>query len=142
LHSTVRQEVGEKHSRDVIADRKTRLKELAGDRFREEMLAAGWRTLREAQREVEREDCVAVRTLVRIVEGQITWREKETADQHMSRCLACIDRWTNLQEMRMYYSRPMAPADEFIDRVIAKMGFPVERKKQSLLQNVDRMIKR
>jgi len=45
------------------------------------------------------ESCVSLKSFNNLVNGQITWREREAAEQHMSNCLYCIDRFTSFQEM-------------------------------------------
>ncbi|HEY4682547.1 MAG TPA: hypothetical protein VIH17_04775 [Candidatus Acidoferrales bacterium] len=135
-------EIDKKHAEEVIEAAKEKLRALEGERYREDTVSGGWAALRAAHEEDKKEGCVSDKTFVRISEGQITWREKEAAEQHMASCLYCLDRWTNFQEMRMYYSSLPPAADGFIESVVRKMGFPTQEKKKSFLAKVSGMLKR
>jgi hypothetical protein len=43
--------------------------------------------------------CVSLKTFNNLVNGQITWRDREAAEGHMNNCFYCIDRFTSFQEM-------------------------------------------
>ena len=45
------------------------------------------------------EHCVSLKTFNNLVNGQLSWRERELAEEHMSNCFYCIDRFTTFQEM-------------------------------------------
>lgn len=124
--------IDEKHAQEVIEAAKEKLKGLAGERYRDDMMHEGWRVFRALHKEGAKEGCVADKTFVRIADGQVTWREKEAAEQHMEDCLRCLDRWTDYQEMRMYYASLSPAAASFVETILRKMGFQVEEKKSFL----------
>ncbi|HKW27596.1 MAG TPA: hypothetical protein VJN48_17550 [Terriglobales bacterium] len=57
------------------------------------------RVLMEEAEKTRSEQCVALRTFNNIVNGQITWRERELAEEHVRDCFNCLDRFTAFQEM-------------------------------------------
>lgn len=124
--------IDEKHAHEVIEAAKEKLKALEGERYNEDTVYGGWRGLRAAHKDGAKEGCVPDRTFVRIADGQIAWREKEAAEQHMGACLYCLDRWTDYQEMRMYYASLSPAGESFVAVVLCKMGFEVEEKKSLL----------
>jgi hypothetical protein len=54
------------------------------------------------------ENCTALRLMIRILDGQIGWHEKTPAEQHLSGCLHCLERFTALQEI-VYWKRETKP---------------------------------
>ena len=120
--------IDEKHAREVIEAAKARLKEIGREQDSEELFHAGWRVLQGLRKESAKEACVPHRTFVRIADGQITWREKEAAEQHMKDCLRCLDGWTNYQEMCMYYASLPPAGEALVESILGRMGFEVEEK--------------
>ena len=57
------------------------------------------RVLMEEAEKTKSEQCVALKTFNNIVNGQITWRERELAEEHIRDCFNCLDRFTAFQEM-------------------------------------------
>lgn len=57
------------------------------------------RVLMELAEQAKTDKCASLKTLNNLVNGQITWRERELAEEHMSECFYCIDRFTTFQEM-------------------------------------------
>src|SRR5579883_56967 len=89
------------------------------------------RALMESAEQTKGEQCLALRTYNNLVNGQITWRERELAEQHMSDCFYCLDRYTGYQEMiRINKDRePLVEAD--VERVLRAVGVePAEKKKE------------
>jgi hypothetical protein len=43
-------------------------------------------------------DCPPRRIFVRILDGQISWYDKTPAENHMTRCLHCLEVWASLRE--------------------------------------------
>lgn len=83
--------------------------------------------LREELPARETADCYSYLVFHRIVDGQITWRDREVALAHLARCFRCVDRFCVLQEV-VCFSRalPPAPGAE-VEAVLRELGFP-ERK--------------
>ncbi|MFZ3214125.1 MAG: hypothetical protein WA188_21670 [Terriglobales bacterium] len=77
-----------------------------------EALTQSARALMEMAEQSKTDSCVSLKTFNNLVNGQITWRERELAEEHMSSCFYCIDRFTTFQEMvrlRKDTSRLAAP---------------------------------
>jgi len=55
--------------------------------------------LMEMAEQSKTDSCVTLKTFNNLVNGQITWRERELAEGHMSNCFYCIDRFTTFQEL-------------------------------------------
>ena len=82
-----------------------------------EALTLSAQVLMEMAERSKTDSCVSLKTFNNLVNGQITWRERELAEQHMSNCFYCIDRFTTFQEMvrlRKDTSRLAAPQIEAI----------------------------
>ncbi len=43
--------------------------------------------------------CLPIKTFNNLINGQISWRERELAEQHIRDCFHCIDRFTSFMEM-------------------------------------------
>jgi hypothetical protein len=72
------------------------------------------------------EHCIPEKTYVRIEDGQITWREREAAEQHIGNCLYCLNRSANYKELHHYF-RVLAPADgATVASLAAVLGLPME----------------
>jgi hypothetical protein len=81
------------------------------------------RTLIEAAEKTKTPECLPLKTFNNIVNGQITWRERDLAEQHIRDCFYCIDRFTSFQEMIRLRkdSKPATEAD--CEVLLAKLGF-------------------
>jgi hypothetical protein len=60
------------------------------------------RALIEAAEKTRTENCLPLKTFNNLVNGQLTWRERELAEEHIRPCLYCLDRFTSFQEMIRY----------------------------------------
>jgi hypothetical protein len=60
------------------------------------------RSLMEAAEKARTENCLPLKTFNNLVNGQLTWRERELAEEHIRPCLYCLDRFTAFQEMVRY----------------------------------------
>jgi len=69
---------------------------------------AAWLEILRRARATRREDCPARRVLIRILDGQTTWYEKSPTEEHMARCLHCLESWVALREVD-YLRRVSAP---------------------------------
>jgi hypothetical protein len=57
------------------------------------------RSLIEAAEKNHTPECLSLRTFNNIINGQVSWRERELAEQHIRDCFYCLDRFTSFQEM-------------------------------------------
>jgi len=87
------------------------------------------RTLIEAAEKTQTPDCLPLKTFNNIVNGQVSWRERDVAEQHIRDCFYCIDRFTSFQEMiRLRKDGKPAPEAK-IDAIMASLGFEAAKKK-------------
>jgi len=88
-----------------------------------EALTVSAPVLMEMAEQSKTEQCVALKTFNNLVNGQITWRGRELAEEHMSNCFYCIDRFTTFQEMvrlRKDTSRLALPQ---VEAILAELPF-------------------
>jgi hypothetical protein len=57
------------------------------------------RVLIEEAERTKSEKCLPLKTFNNLINGQISWRERELAEEHIRECLNCIDRFTGFNEM-------------------------------------------
>jgi hypothetical protein len=69
---------------------------------------AAWAELTRQARAAKQEACPPLRQFVRIHEGAFSWYDKEPAEQHVTGCLHCLERWAGLREVK-YWRRQAAP---------------------------------
>ena len=88
-----------------------------------EALTASARVLMELAEQLRTDQCPSLRTFNNLVNGQIAWREREAAEQHMSNCSYCIDRFTSFQEMvRLRKDVNEMPAPQ-VEAILAQFPF-------------------
>ena len=64
-----------------------------------EVLTRSAPALMEMAEQSKTDACVSLKSFNSLVNGQLTWREREAAEGHMNTCFYCIDRFTSFQEM-------------------------------------------
>ncbi len=69
------------------------------------------------------EQCVSLKTFNNLVNGQLTWRERELAEEHMSNCFYCIDRFTTFQEMVRLRKDTSQLAPPQVEAILAQLPF-------------------
>jgi len=85
------------------------------------------RVLMEAAEKTKSEQCLSLKTFNNIVNGQISWRERELAEEHLHSCFYCIDRFTGFQEMtRLRKDAPALPPEQ-VAPVLARLKLPKAR---------------
>ena len=57
------------------------------------------RVLIEAAEKSRTQECLPLKTFNNMVNGQISWRERELAEEHIKDCFYCLDRFTSFVEM-------------------------------------------
>lgn len=60
---------------------------------------SAWIGIGKTARGDEQKDCVPLRQLIRILDGQASWYDKQPAEAHRSTCLHCLERWSALLEV-------------------------------------------
>lgn len=113
------------------------VKEIADKRLGEvlpeataEAFTVSARALMEAAEATKSDQCLSLRTYNNLVNGQITWRERELAEQHMRDCFYCLDRFTAYQEMIRIGKDRQALADAEVERILSALGIKAEERKK------------
>ena len=78
------------------------------------------KTIRDALHELDRlktPDCLDDAALGCYAENQVTDEERQQCEAHLHTCLYCLDRFTNLQELRYYQEHPLPVPDELLARL-------------------------
>ena len=82
------------------------------------------RVLMQEAEKAASEQCVALKTFNNILNGQISWREREVAEEHIRDCFYCLDRFTAFQEMiRLRQDAQPLPESE-IEPLLAALNLP------------------
>jgi len=87
------------------------------------------RVLTEAAEKSAGEHCLSLKTFNNLINGQLTWRERELAEEHMRACFNCLDRFTSFQEMIRYRKDAEPLAESGIESVLAGLALPPAKKK-------------
>ncbi len=82
----------------------------------------------EHTQETAGENCLPLKTFNNLINGQISWRERELAEQHIAGCFCCLERFTAFQEMirRRKEAQPLDAPE--IAQILAQLDLPVQRK--------------
>lgn len=73
------------------------------------------------------EACLPLKTFNNLVNGQVSWRERELAEQHIRDCFRCLDRYTSFLEM-IRLRKDMQPLGEAaIDPILSQLNLPAEK---------------
>ena len=81
------------------------------------------RVLMEEAERTRSEKCLPLKTFNNLINGQISWRERELAEQHIADCLNCLDRYTAFQEMiRLRKDTTPLPEAE-VEAMLDRLGF-------------------
>ena len=73
------------------------------------------------------DQCLPVKTFNNMVNGQITWRERELAEEHLKECFYCLDCFTSFQEMiRLRVDARPLPENR-LAQVLAALDLPAAR---------------
>jgi len=88
-----------------------------------EALSVCARVLMESAEQLRTDQCPSLKAFNNLVNGQITWREREATEQHMSNCSYCIDRFTSFQEMvRLRKDVNETPAPQ-VEAILTQLPF-------------------
>ncbi len=82
---------------------------------------AAWLGITRAAREARKPDCPALRQLIRVLDGQISWYEKEPIEQHRAHCLSCLEHWTALLEVVGWAKRAQPLRDPQVDALLSAL---------------------
>ncbi len=73
------------------------------------------------------ESCLPLKTFNNLVNGQVSWRERELAEQHIRDCFYCIDRYTSFLEM-IRLRKDAQPLSDSAP-ILAQLNLPAEKGK-------------
>ncbi len=99
------------------------------------------RLLANLEQQETTEDCVPLRTFMRIKDGLVPWSEKEAADRHLAGCLHCFQKSVTYQELNWFFLDYPPAEDRRVEPVAVKAGLASEapKKKPSLLTRMFRV---
>ena len=78
------------------------------------------------------DQCASLKTFNNLVNGQITWRERELAEEHMTNCLCCIDRFTAFQEMVRLRKDVLPLSEPQVEAILAQLPFAAAKPRGTL----------
>jgi hypothetical protein len=87
------------------------------------------RSLIEAAEKANTPECLSLKTFNNMINGQLTWRERELAEEHIRDCFYCLDRFTSFQEMIRLRKDAQAYPEPQMEAVLGKLNIAVLRKK-------------
>ena len=73
------------------------------------------------------EACLPLKTFNNLVNGQVSWRERELAEQHIRDCFRCLDRYTAFLEMIRLRKDTQPLSEKDIKAVLAQLNLPAEK---------------
>ncbi len=75
------------------------------------------------------EQCLSLKTFNNLLNGQVTWRERDVAEQHIRECFRCIDRHTGFLEM-FWMGRKRQPLGEAeANSILSQLDLPAAKSK-------------
>jgi hypothetical protein len=86
-------------------------------------------TLIEAAEKTKTEQCLSLKTFNNIVNGQVTWRERDVAEEHIKDCFYCIDRFTSFNEMIRLRKDAVPLPEVQVNSILEQLGFVAAKKK-------------
>jgi hypothetical protein len=73
------------------------------------------------------EACLPLKTFNNLVNGQMSWRERELAEEHIRDCFRCLDRYTAFLEMIGLRKHAQPLPETEINPVLAQLNLPREK---------------
>jgi hypothetical protein len=92
---------------------------------------AAWLAFQRSVRAAPGKDCPPLRQFVRIFDGQASWYDKKPAEEHVTACFHCLERWCALCEVVYWRAKavPLSAAEQ--DELLSLLpvrNIPEERK--------------
>ncbi|MGI9102175.1 MAG: hypothetical protein ACR2IF_06995 [Terriglobales bacterium] len=89
---------------------------------------SAWVLMSEAEK-AGGENCLSLKTFNNLLNGQVTWRERDVAEQHIRDCFYCLERNTSFLEM-FWMGRKRQPLGEAeVDKILAQLELPAAKGK-------------
>ncbi len=70
-----------------------------------------FRALQERAEKAGTLECLSLKTINDIINGQISWQDRDRAERHIRECIHCLDQFTVFQEM-IWYARHAQPLED------------------------------
>jgi hypothetical protein len=101
---------------------------------------AAWLEITHGARGAKQQDCTPLRLLIRILDGQASWYDKNPVEEHRSACLHCLELWASLVEV-VFWEREAKPwPAEKVESLLAAL--PLEAPRPSKRSFMARMFQR
>jgi hypothetical protein len=95
---------------------------------------SAWIGLTRAARASGEKDCAPLRMLIRILDGQASWYDKDPVEKHRASCPHCLELWTSLREAVLWERLAEPLPAEKIEPLLAVVPLKAQEKpKTSLL---------
>ncbi len=108
-----------------------RVLDRTGDRC---LWPSAWIGISHAARVGGQKDCAPLRLLIRILDGQASWYDKDPAEAHRTSCLHCLELWTSLLEVASWERQGAPWPPERVEPLLAAVPLQAQGKpKTSLL---------
>jgi hypothetical protein len=75
------------------------------------------------------EACLPLKTFNNLVNGQVSWRERELAEQHIRDCFCCLDRYTSFLEMIRLRKDMEQLGEAGVNPILSQLNLPAEKGK-------------
>lgn len=82
------------------------------------------RPLMEAAEAAKSDECVSLKTFNNLVNGQISWQEREAAEKHMVSCFHCLDRFVTFNELVHLRKRVPPMLDPEVQHILTQLDLP------------------
>ena len=116
---------------EVLQKANTNLRALL-DRWSASTLAESGRSLMQAARGWSGSDCLNDHVFGKMIDGQMSWQDREKIERHVRSCFYCVDRFTACREV-VYCLRKLPLAEEKdVSRILAAAGISADREKKGL----------
>src|ERR1051325_1973539 len=86
------------------------------------------RALMEAAEQGKGDSCLPLKTFNNIVNGQVSWRERDVAEKHIESCFYCLDRFTTFQEIVKLLKDQQAASEAETEKIVSRLDLPAKRK--------------
>ncbi len=87
------------------------------------------RVLMEAAEKAATDKCLPLKTFNNMINGQVSWRERDVAEEHMKDCPYCLDRYTSFCEMIRLRKDAQPLAEPQVETILQQMGAPAKKSK-------------
>jgi hypothetical protein len=78
----------------------------------------------EAAEKSRTQECLPLKTFNNMVNGQISWRERELAEEHIKNCFYCLDRFTSFVEMIRTLNECAPLPEQRVQAILSALNLP------------------